>query len=77
MRPVPQSAIAVYRRSTPHRDDGGVRSLRCDCGFEASGERDDELMSAAQDHARSVHDMELPAELLPDIRWALERDLAT
>ena len=54
-----------------------MRTLRCDCGFEASEERDDELMRAALDHARSVHGTELPAELLRDLPGALEGDAIT
>lgn len=41
-----------------------VRVIRCDCGFEATGEGDDELVTRAQSHARDVHDVEVPAELL-------------
>jgi predicted small metal-binding protein len=41
-----------------------VRVIRCDCGFEASGDGDDELVSRAQTHARDVHGMEVPADLV-------------
>ncbi len=51
-----------------------MRTVQCDCGFEASGDGEHELMSTAQDHARSVHGVELPAELLPDLPGALGGD---
>jgi predicted small metal-binding protein len=38
--------------------------LRCDCGFEVTGEGDDELVTRAQIHAREVHSMQLSAELV-------------
>ena len=41
-----------------------MRVIRCDCGFEASGHADDELVTQAQDHARDAHGMDLPAELV-------------
>lgn len=41
-----------------------VRVIRCDCGFEVSEDGDDALVTRAQDHARRVHGMDLPAELL-------------
>jgi predicted small metal-binding protein len=31
------------------------RTIRCDCGFEAAGDDDDELVAAAQAHALDVH----------------------
>ena len=34
------------------------------CGFEATGNGDDELVSRAQDHARDVHGTDVPAELV-------------
>lgn len=39
-----------------------VRMIRCDCGFEASGEDDDDLVARAQDHSRDVHSTVLSAE---------------
>jgi Protein of unknown function (DUF1059) len=33
--------------------------LRCDCGFEARGEREDDLVAAVQSHAREAHGMTL------------------
>ena len=43
---------------------GAVRVIHCDCGFEASEEADEQLIATAQRHAREVHDMDLPAELV-------------
>lgn len=40
------------------------RVLRCDCGFEAAGASDDELVDAAQLHARDSHATEVAAELV-------------
>jgi len=46
--------------------DGDTRrhELECDCGFVAHGGDDDELVVAAQAHARETHGMCLPAELI-------------
>src|SRR4029453_11706158 len=33
--------------------------LRCDCGFEARGEHEDDLVAAVQSHAREAHGMTL------------------
>jgi predicted small metal-binding protein len=41
-----------------------VRVIRCDCGFEASGDADDDLVGRAQDHARDVHGMDLSADVV-------------
>lgn len=41
-----------------------MRMIRCDCGFEASGHADDELVTQAQHHARDAHGMDLPADLV-------------
>jgi predicted small metal-binding protein len=38
--------------------------LRCDCGFRASGEREAELVAAAQNHARDVHGTDVDAEVV-------------
>ena len=38
--------------------------MRCDCGFEVTGDGDDELITRAQTHAREVHSIDLPAELV-------------
>ena len=44
-----------------------VRVIRCDCGFEASGDGDEELVDRAQVHARDVHNMDLPSEWVLDL----------
>jgi predicted small metal-binding protein len=49
--------------------DDTIRSLRCACGWEASG-RFQELVIAAQEHGRRIHNMapteeEVEAMLLP------------
>ena len=36
--------------------------ISCDCGFVVRGDSDDELVRAAQQHAKDVHDMELTRE---------------
>lgn len=41
-----------------------MRVIRCDCGFEATGDEDDELVGRAQAHARGVHGTDLAAELV-------------
>lgn len=46
-----------------------MKVIRCDCGFEASDDGDAELVSRAQEHAREVHGMDLP----PDLVLALAR----
>jgi hypothetical protein len=33
--------------------------LRCECGFEARGEHEDDLVAAVQSHARDAHGMAL------------------
>jgi hypothetical protein len=35
------------------------KMLRCDCGFEARGENEDDLVAAVQSHAREAHGMAL------------------
>jgi predicted small metal-binding protein len=42
----------------------GNRVIRCDCGFEAIGATDDDLLSEAQGHARDVHGSEVAADVL-------------
>ena len=39
-----------------------MRVIRCDCGFEAFGDGDDELVSGAQSHALNAHGIELSTE---------------
>ena len=41
---------------------GPVRIIRCDCGFETSGDDDKDLVARAQGHAHDVHSMVLSAE---------------
>ena len=36
--------------------------MKCDCGFVIRGRSDDEVVKAAQAHAKDVHSMELTAE---------------
>lgn len=38
--------------------------IRCDCGFEAFGASDDELVTSAQAHASQAHDVDLAAEVI-------------
>ena len=40
------------------------RVIRCDCGFEATGFSDDDLVPIAQAHARVAHDTEVSADLV-------------
>jgi predicted small metal-binding protein len=39
-----------------------TKVIRCDCGYVALGDNDDQLVSMAQQHAREVHAMDLTAE---------------
>jgi predicted small metal-binding protein len=39
-----------------------TRILNCDCGRVVRGDSDDELVAAAQEHAREAHGMELTRE---------------
>lgn len=41
-----------------------MRVIRCDCGFEATGDGEEELVSRAQAHARGVHGVDVSAELV-------------
>ncbi|CAA9257742.1 MAG: hypothetical protein AVDCRST_MAG10-2582 [uncultured Acidimicrobiales bacterium] len=41
-----------------------MRVIRCDCGFEATGDGDEELVSRAQNHALEVHRVEMAAEFV-------------
>lgn len=38
------------------------KSIQCPCGFTLHGQTDDEVVRAAQEHAREVHAMELTRE---------------
>jgi predicted small metal-binding protein len=39
-----------------------VKVINCDCGFVIRASTEDELVSAAQQHAQEVHDMQLTRE---------------
>jgi predicted small metal-binding protein len=39
-----------------------TKVIKCDCGYVFRGETDDELVQAAQTHAREVHSIDLTAE---------------
>lgn len=39
-----------------------TKVIKCDCGFVIRGDSDDELATAAQAHAREVHDMEITVD---------------
>jgi predicted small metal-binding protein len=39
-----------------------TKILNCDCGRVVRGDLDDELVAAAQEHAREAHGMELTRE---------------
>ena len=48
------------------------RLIRCDCGFEATGETDEEFVTAAQGHARDAHGQHLTADVVLGLaheRW--------
>lgn len=38
-------------------DENGMKRLRCACGWETSGTDDDELVAAATEHGRALHNM--------------------
>jgi predicted small metal-binding protein len=44
-----------------------VRVIRCDCGFEATADADETLIAEAQGHAREVHGMDVPGELILEL----------
>lgn len=39
-----------------------TKVIRCDCGYTASGDSDEELIAVAQRHAREIHAMDLSPE---------------
>ena len=39
-----------------------VRLIRCDCGFEASSDDEEELVGRARTHAQDVHGVDASAE---------------
>jgi hypothetical protein len=53
-----------------------MRVIGCDCGFEASDYGEGGLVERAQNHARRVHGMELPAELILALARAAPSDHA-
>jgi predicted small metal-binding protein len=36
-----------------------AKIINCECGFVVRGETDDELVAAAQEHAKQVHGMDI------------------
>lgn len=40
------------------------RVIRCECGFEAVGDVDDQLLQQAQAHARELHGIDVSAKSL-------------
>jgi predicted small metal-binding protein len=36
-----------------------AKTIRCPCGYTLHGRDDDEVVAAAQDHARAIHDQQL------------------
>jgi predicted small metal-binding protein len=44
-----------------------AKTVQCDCGFVARSESDDDLIRQVQQHAKSVHDMDLTAEQVLDM----------
>lgn len=40
------------------------RVIRCDCGFEAIGISDEDVVAVAQAHARAAHGTEVSADLV-------------
>jgi hypothetical protein len=41
-----------------------ARLIRCDCGFEATGDTDEEFVANAQSHAREAHGQDLTADVV-------------
>ncbi|MGH9153126.1 MAG: DUF1059 domain-containing protein [Acidimicrobiales bacterium] len=39
-----------------------TKVIKCDCGLVVRGDTDEELVKAAQRHAKQVHDMDLTAD---------------
>jgi predicted small metal-binding protein len=39
-----------------------AKLIRCPCGYTLHGRDDDEVVAAAQEHARAVHDQQLSRE---------------
>lgn len=43
-------------------NDSRSKVIQCPCGYTLHGASDDEVVAAAQEHARSVHDQSLSRE---------------
>ncbi len=39
-----------------------AKVIQCPCGYTLHGDGDDEVVAAAQEHARSIHDQELSSD---------------
>ncbi|HVE98642.1 MAG TPA: DUF1059 domain-containing protein [Mycobacteriales bacterium] len=39
-----------------------AKVINCDCGFTVRGDSDDDLVAGAQEHAKSVHGMDITRE---------------
>lgn len=39
-----------------------TKVIKCDCGFVVQGKTDDELVKAARNHAKDVHEIDLTDE---------------
>jgi hypothetical protein len=39
-----------------------AKLIRCPCGYALHGRDDDEVVAAAQEHARTIHDQQLSRE---------------
>jgi len=39
-----------------------AKIITCDCGFVVRGDTEDQLVAAAQEHAKEVHNMDLTAD---------------
>lgn len=46
------------------QDGAGKHGIRCDCGWEMHGDDADGLVAAARRHARELHKMEVPDDVL-------------
>lgn len=53
----------------------GMRVIRCDCGFEAIGDRDDDLVERGKAHARDAHGIDVTAEHLLGLARPAHRHL--
>lgn len=57
--------LTPYVRGAPSRKESAVstrRLIECSCGALIQGEDDDDVVAQAQEHAKSIHDMELSRE---------------